>query len=230
MNCLDFRRECLIDPNSRDTQFLQHRDACPACAAYLERGEVAEASMREAFEVKVPDGLASRIKLGQVTKVRQRQSQQRWYAVAASVLLLVGGLQFAWFTHQFDSFEQSVLVELNSHSDLLTRQVAMRSDEMAGEFRKAGLTLEQQPANLLGVHYCWVHGVSGLHMVFQGEQGPVRVLILPDRQLAERSDINDGEQRGYISPVERGALVFMGEPGESLQLIEEQVGRSVNWL
>jgi len=189
-----------------------------------------EGPLREAMEVKVPDGLASRLKLGQVTEVRRKQGRTRLYAIAAGVLMLLGGVQFAWFTHQFDSFEQSVLAELNAHPELYTRQVAMAPSEMEGEFRKAGLALDGELDNLLAVHYCWIHGVTGLHMVLQGEQGPVRVLILNDKGESGRSAIKDNGQQGFITAVERGSVVFMGESGEPLEQFEQQVGRKVRWL
>ncbi len=61
MNCLEFRRRCITEPNGLGPDCAAHRQQCLACARFAKRMTEFEDRLRGALAVDVPAGLAERI-------------------------------------------------------------------------------------------------------------------------------------------------------------------------
>lgn len=86
--------------------------------------------------------------------------------------------------------------------------------------------------NLGLIHYagtCHIRKHDGVHLVMQGEIGPVTVLFMPGEEITRSSDITNGRFRGVIVPTPNGSMAILGEEGEPIQRIEEQLKSSVSW-
>ena len=78
MNCLEFRREKLADPQRASGEARSHAFACAACSAFARRFDESERSLALALEVPVPEGLVERILF------RAGNPQRSWRALAAA--------------------------------------------------------------------------------------------------------------------------------------------------
>lgn len=229
MNCLEFRRQCLAEPDTRERAYLQHKTECTTCAGLAERVARLDQGLEEAMRLPVPEGLESRILLRQTTG--RRRSQRRlygWFAVAATLMLMVGIAQFNHILLRPVSLEYAVINEFNAHPDLYLSRVSADSSEIQRQFARGGIQLKGKLAGLIRAHYCTIHGVDGLHLVFLGEHGLVSVLVMPKNAVLDRVFLADGNRRGYITPADgSGSLAFLGNPGEAFDAIEREVRQSI---
>ena len=94
MNCLEFRRELNIHPQTNDADFVAHARACARCAQAQADALAFEASLGRALAIPPPPNLAESILLAQATQ--QRHESRRWrrgaglFALAAAAVLAVG--------------------------------------------------------------------------------------------------------------------------------------------
>ena len=76
MNCVEFRRQLLLDPQVDDVQFRQHASDCMRCAEAQQRALGFESALHSALAVPVPAQLAEAILLRQTTE-QQRGCEAR---------------------------------------------------------------------------------------------------------------------------------------------------------
>ncbi len=83
MNCLDFRREILVNPRAASEETLRHALDCVACADFQARATALDAEIAELLDVPVPEGLEERVL--EATSAGRRDSRRRFLAMAASL-------------------------------------------------------------------------------------------------------------------------------------------------
>ena len=76
---------------------------------------------------------------------------------------------------------------------------------------------------------CVINGKKVPHLVIQGKNGPVTVLLMPDETVETAVEIEGESINGVILPVGNGSIAIIGEEEESLDLIQESVMHSVTW-
>ena len=92
MDCLEFRRLLGSDPRVADAAARAHLETCPRCQDAYARAQAFEARIAQAMAVAVPEGLADRILLNQLTNERQRRAsgfRYGWIALAAAASLAI---------------------------------------------------------------------------------------------------------------------------------------------
>jgi len=93
MNCIEYRRLYTADPNNLDDALAQHRENCADCAEFTLRMEIFESELVNAANIDVP-GLESRILLHTMNKAQQQEKVNRLYAIAASIVMMLGVFVF----------------------------------------------------------------------------------------------------------------------------------------
>ena len=76
---------------------------------------------------------------------------------------------------------------------------------------------------------CVINGRRVPHLVIQGEDGPVMVLLMPEERVESAIPLEDGDSRGVILPVGDGSIAIVGGRNERLESIERVVRNSVTW-
>ena len=82
IGCLEFRRQAGAEPASSGPELDAHRRECPACARYQDELRAMDALMRRALAVD-----AARLALPKTRAAGSGGGRQRWYALAASVVM-----------------------------------------------------------------------------------------------------------------------------------------------
>ncbi len=229
MNCLEFRRHCLSEPGSQDHEFLRHKHECSRCADYAVGVGQLDRKLAEALDVKVPDNLASRIILRQsIEGDRTRKRRKlRLYALAASLLFAIGlgtGLVVRTWTEPYD---RMVLTHIDTEKDyLLTRQEAPDAKLV---LQTVGVELKGELANLRHASLCRLTKEPGAHLVFDGQKGPVIVLVLPKESIADHIPIRSDRFAGIVVPTSNGGMAIVGEHGEDLYDIERTLRSNLTW-
>jgi len=75
----------------------------------------------------------------------------------------------------------------------------------------------------------FINGLQAVHIVMQGEVGPVTVMVIPNTPVASEFAIADGRFEGVISPTPGGNLVVVGEKSESIQQYSSLLAANINW-
>jgi len=65
MNCLEFKRLALSDPNSQETSFIEHSKSCPDCLKYVTEIRQMDAGLSASLDADVPIELVAKLKLNQ---------------------------------------------------------------------------------------------------------------------------------------------------------------------
>jgi hypothetical protein len=221
MNCLEFRRLCLIDPDTRAAAYVAHAQSCARCARFARGQDEREHVLRAALRVDTPVALAERILLRHAF-ARDRTPRTRW-AVAATLLLGVGVGLFTWHGMRVPTLTDEVLAHVRAEPESLTAGGPADPDKVSGVLRALGVTLDGAigPVRYAGI--CDIALRPGGHLVLAGERGPVTLLLLPGSRAAATQRVTDGHFEGLLVPAAHGAFAVVGFPGEPLDGVVERL-------
>ena len=230
MDDLEFRRRCIVDPFDQDEDFLRKKQQDPEHARFARHQEQFDRNLKATMEsVVVPEGLAARVLLRhslQQRKVRRR-TWIRSVALAASILMAVGiGLVF---NASRTNLQEIVLAHVYTELDHLNDRKDVQMHDLDTILRKAGHSLEEDLGRVHYANICHIWKRDGVHLVVQGEIGPVTVLLMPGEHITQRTVVSDERFNGVITPTPDGSMAILGEEGEVIQTIEEKVRSSVRW-
>ena len=252
MNCLEFRHACLTEPDSRDSEFRAHADACRACQAFLEEQRQMEERLRRALAIAPPAGLAARVML------KQSFAPRRWVprlAVAATVLMAIAATSVTYLWNRPLSLEAEVLAHIHAEPEALAAPGPVDADKLAAVLRALGAQLDSAPGDdamdgggtspgmgevdrvgsersrprrelAVEVRYagiCDIRRRPGAHLVLAGERGPVTVLLMPDERVSQRAPLRTGNLEGVVLPVDGGSMAIVGSRGEPLNALEHRL-------
>lgn len=223
MNCIDVRRQLLSEPSNVDEAIQEHLRHCSACARFSNDLVVFEHSLKQAAQVPVPEGLASRILLQQ--RLEGQRHQRRWQglAVAASLLFSVGLVMYLGLPVSEPTLQVSVLNHVEQELHHLQDRKDVQLADLNRVLRPQGLrvaTLNRQ------IHYagtCQMRRQLGAHLVIASPTGPVTVLMMPGEFIQTRQAIKDERFQGIILPTAQGSMAIIGEDAEQLDQIAREL-------
>jgi len=225
VNCLDFRREVLVDPCAASADALEHARACPSCAEFHARASALDAEIAGLLEVPAPSGLEDRIL--ESLEPSRGGSRRRFLALAASLAGAATIGTAALFATRDDPVALAgidFVVEEEANA-ILTAKPAD-----PGELRHAALTLRLAlPAQLGEVRYigtCPFRGTIAHHVIVTTPQGKATLLLLPDQGLTERGEASSRGLRSFVRPAGRGSVAVIAESSRGLERIERMVWSS----
>lgn len=70
---------------------------------------------------------------------------------------------------------------------------------------------------------CVIGGEPVPHLVVQGEDGPVTILLMPHERVDGPISLDDGGYHGAILPVGEGSIAVLARKGHSLERVKERV-------
>ena len=224
MNCLEFRRELNIHPQSSAADFVAHARECPRCAQAQADAIAFEASLGRALAIPVPANLAESILLAQATRQRgERRHWQRragWLALAAAAVLAIG---VGWRVARTQPLGDAAVAHmLGEEASALALTVPVADDSVRKAFAKRGIDLAQVPADISYVQCCPVGKFKSVHMVMPRANGPVTVMYLVDDHAGQRSDFSHAGWLGRSVPLAHGTLVMIGHDASQFAQIEQE--------
>jgi hypothetical protein len=223
MNCLEFRRELQIQPQSGDAEFLRHARECARCAEAQNRALAFEAALKSALAVPAPAQLAEAILLKQATD--QQRTRQRWrrggalLALAAGVVLAFGiGMR-----SQALPLAELAVTHLKGEPTALGMIKPLPDEDVRKAFASLGVNVGRLPSDISFVGCCPVGSYSAVHMVMPRGNGAVTVLYLTDdrHELWRKDFVRDG-WLGRSVPMGSGTLVLLGHDASQFDRIEDQ--------
>ena len=227
MNCIEFRRVVMSEPNRLDADAQAHLDGCELCTRHTAQLREFDAKLLEAMRVGVPDDLAARVSLKVHGAERRRN---RWFALAASVVLVAGLASGTWFWLRGGDLHDHVIAHVYHEPELLvhTDQRTPAYDVLP-VLNRGNVSLKGDIGEVIHSRLCFFRGNLVAHLVVPGEHGPVTVMLLPDEQVEVPEPVNEEGFRGTIFPVGKGSVAVVGMEEELTEKIEQKFSQAVEW-
>ena len=195
-----------------------------------------EATIKAALEVEVPELVMPELPEIDTDKVVSLDSRRRfgaptWFAMAASLALVaIVAVQMFGSQPQFDSLGDEIVAHLDHEPHALRVTDKAVSDERLGKVVPANIAnLDHSGGLITYARSCEINGKKVPHLVIQGENGPVTVLLLPDERIESAETLQGEGINGVLIPVGNGSIAIIGEKGENLDDIRRNVSNSVTW-
>ena len=131
---------------------------------------------------------------------------------------------------EFDSLEDEVLAHLDHEPAALRVTDVAVSDQRLRSVVPADVAAMDHSAGLITyAQSCPIRGKEVPHLVIQGKDGPVTILLMPEETIPEAIQLSGEHVNGVILPVGSGSIAIIGGRDERLEKIEQQVLKSVTW-
>ena len=208
MNCLEFRREMLVNPARLGEQAEAHAHACPECRQHLERQRDFDARLYEALRVPVPDGIADRILVARGATGWRRRFLP--WSLAASVLIVAG-----WFALQGrpaidHALGREALAHVAAEPIAFTARETVPADFLPAALRDQGLQLARAVGEVTYAKLCPFDGRVARHVVIATTEGPVTLFLSPDDpNRRSRVLTEDGGMTALLRPARRGSVMIV---------------------
>jgi len=220
MNCLEFRRQLGIDPQSTAAEFVRHRQDCARCAEAAARAARFEAALRRALQVDPAPQLAESILLAQATRQNRRHTYVRrggLLALAAMLVLAVGvGMRV-----EARPLSVQAVDHLSHEAVALTSTRRVSADSVRAAFSQLGVRLNDVPDSAMTyVACCPIGRRHTVHLVMSESNGPVTVIYFVDQGSRQREDFQRDGWRGRSVPVGAGTLILLARDSDHFDGIE----------
>ncbi len=233
-DCEQFQIAYASSPDNMDVDLASHSEICRECAIYADAIRELDLKLVDSMKFNVPDDLLSVLK---AIPEHSGSGKSRWmvfggFALAASLLLGLGLSS----VFRLDLITQSVPLQQVVYQHILGEPKALTAifpvqpAVMNARLKEFGVSLVQPIGEVMYVKLCPVGNTQGLHLVVQGQKGPVTFLFLPKENIAESVSFGKGRFVGYIKPSELGVVAVVGEKGEALNETDALVQSSLKWL
>ena len=232
MNCEDYRQQIAADP-SFDGGAAHLRD-CAACQAYRDEMQALERQIGRALAIEVPELRVPElpdIDTGNVVPLRRRIVTPTWLAVAATVVVAaLLGIRMLGSGVQSDSLGAEILAHLDHEPYALQVTDRPVSDSRLASVVPANVAKIDHSAGLITyAQSCVINGRVVPHLVIQGERGPVTILLMPEERISTAQELMGENINGVILPVGDGSIAIIGESGEPLEKLQQEIVRSATW-
>ena len=235
MNCEQYREAIAADPTGA-FEGADHAASCEACGAFSAEMQALDAKIARALDIDVPaltmpelpsvedDNVVS-------LPVTSRSRTQRWLAIAAALALAaIIGVQFTGNQIQYESLEAEILAHLDHEPGALTvTNVAVTDERLSSVVNPSVGTMDRGVGLISYAQSCVINGKTVPHLVIQGENGPITLLLMPDEMIDVARTFMGERVNGVLIPHGGGSIAIIGENEEDLTELERSVVDSVEW-
>lgn len=266
MDETEFRKRVYANPEAPDQETLDAAKANPAYQTILDQSQQLESELSSTLRgIVVPEGLKESLldipnrnaeinegqsaRVGSVAAAGNDSSANaasffQYYAMAASLLLVIGVV----FTLTFDSSPNQLEValgnEMISHLYHESNEIAAINvgenlssvdwNDVDQAMSSAGVRLASTIRQDNPVYYAnpciVIPAYSSAHLMLRGEEGAVSVIVINNSPVESEYRIQDDRFRGMVIPMNEGNLVLIGEEGENLELFKQLFSDNMEWV
>ena len=233
MNCEHYKEQIAADPSWEGGE--EHVSECAACRSYRDDMRALDRRIAGALTIDVPQlemPELPEIDDSNVTTLKPRRlTTPGWLALAATVVLAAFvGIRMYGTDVTYPSLADEIIAHLDHEPYALRVRDKAVSDRRLARVVPANIATMRHDAGLITyAQTCVINGKKVPHLVIQGENGPVTVLLMPDEMVDGAVEIEGESINGVILPVGNGSIAIIGVDGERLEPIQESVMHSVTW-
>lgn len=234
MDDLEFRRRAYAEPDCRDAEFVAYKKKSSENIKFVEELRLLDEKLKQSLCIQPPEDLVQRIKLQQTLGDHQSTRQRlRIWSAAASVLLAIV-ITFTYFAESTQLNDQEIAANVLQHIyyelDHLQERQTRTLTQVNNILAEFGVNMTGSIGEVNYLGSCNIANKKGVHMVVQGDTGPVTVMVLPDVALKREQFINDSRFKGLIMPVYKGSIAIIGGQSEPLQSLQEKLTEHMRWI
>lgn len=234
MDDLEFRRRAYAEPDCKDKEFIEYKNKSIENRHFIDELNQLDESLKTAMQVNPPEDLLQRIKLKQTLDYhRSSQKRYRYWSMVASVFLVIALLfvyQPGTHEHSESNLTASVLHHIYNELDHLQEQQNKSLSQVNTLLSRFGGNMSELVGNVNYLGSCDIANDAGVHMVVQGEVGPITVMFLPNISVSDKQEIFDKRFKGLIVPKGKGSIAIVGEKTESLIQMKEKLVNHMRWI
>lgn len=235
MDDLIFRRSIYADPKTSDPEILQAIENDPQKQKLADNLNQFDDKIFDALAVDVPSDLANKLMLRQtmVDHTKQKKKTRIHLALAASVVFTIGvTMNMFQFSSAYNNLGDHSLAhvhyENSSFKNMATGNITLES------VNKRLATFGGNFTNLVGevisADFCRFDGIKSLHLVFQGENSPITVFVIPhENSLTAKNEFSDAKYDGKSIQYVQGNVVVITEKDESVSDWQSKINQNIEW-
>ena len=243
MNCEDYIEAIAADPYGTIEGGAEHVASCASCATFLADMQAMDNTIVKALAISVPEmKLPELPSVGEddnVVSIAARQkpgfSMPTWVGLAAGVVL-AAVVTFQYMPDATIS-EQDLAGQILAHMDhepwaMVATNVAVSEDRVDRVFSQSGGTMEAEIGLVSYASSCIINGRQIPHLVIQGKNGPVTLLLMPEEMVSSPISIDGEGVQGVILPFGEGgsgSIALIGEREFNAEELKDRVVNSVEW-
>jgi hypothetical protein len=235
MNCLEFRRRRLAEPNLGGQDFLQHEIECKKCARFVSEMRELDARLSEALRIGVPVGLERQIKRRH-RELNPGRPGRHILSLAASVLVSVGITTGIFYVAVRPPPPQAAVRDhIEKEWESIVKNDEIDSEATAAVLSKIGGMVRDDQGRIKYASLCDFSDYGSAHLVIDGRKGPVLVLIMKEQHVAKarfmaKSKPGETMLEGMHTHTSNGSMAIVGQADEELHTVGEFVRNSVFWV
>jgi hypothetical protein len=155
----------------------------------------------------------------------RRFSPPTWFAMAATVAVAaVLGVRLIGSGIEYESLAEEVLAHVDHEPYAMRVTGEAVTDKRLHNVVTADIAEMDHGAGLITyAQTCVINGHDVPHLVIQGREGPVMVLLMPEEMVDAAVELSGEHVNGVILPVGSGSIAIVGGRTEQLENIQEQV-------
>lgn len=228
MNELEFRKRCIIDPDDREPEFLdaldkdEYRRIHEECVSF-------DSKLFAALNVPAPADLQERI----LAANREPSFLVRWKkkltALASLIATMILGLTL--LLRPQVAVSEIVFEHLYHDMEALHSREVIQEADVDRVMSLFDADLRQDIVGTVRfVNDCeFMDKKKGVHLVYDGEHGPVTVFYIPHRKTDRMRAIAKNEFQGILFPHNEGSMAIIGLMGEDMMSQRKRVESAIQW-
>lgn len=223
MNCISARRIISTDINDTTTNLVQHLKVCKTCKTFYNRQVAFNNKLKQAVEIDAPEGLAARILVEhKLNQKKERGITNRWVAMAASIILVVG-VSVITTLQSTPALAEVIVEHIYEDVKMLEMDGKIGPVELNKLLNPHGINIAANLGAASGAGNCLIAGKLSAHIVFQGKNAPVTMIVVPQKISNDRITFEEKEFLGLLVDTQQGTLALVSSDEESLNEFEERL-------
>lgn len=191
-------------------------------------------ALYDAMAIDPPAGLADRV-IGAVRQEQRSSSASRhrfWQPVmafAATFALAIGSIGI-WRAMQVEaSLSEAVVAHIVADHEAFEPKQVIASSTLLKVAQRYGVRVHPKAVGLRHMSFCPISGHESVHMVVEGQQAPVTILVLPYETVTEVTPVDQDGWKGLIMPAERGGMAIVGRSTADVMTTKARVAEGFEW-
>lgn len=228
MECLEYRQRCGAEPGYTGAGFRQHEAECANCRAFAEEMRALDEKILAALRIDLP--LATGQAAPAVETGSRSWLRSGWMSLAASLIVGLGISAGVWLSLPQPALAEAVM-DHTTHERRAWKEtdVPIAVDALRAVLENRDLAMSEDVGLISYARICRIRGNDVPHLMIQGQEGPVMLLLMPDEQIEEQIEVTANGLRGLIIPAGSGSIALVGMEGEPIGPLSRQVSQSVEW-
>lgn len=234
MICDEFRQAVTANPVADAAGLAGHAETCPDCREFRNRLHELDRDLRAAMAIEAPPvKIPALAETADVVAIPRRASWQKtgWIGLAASIALVA-----VFLVNRGEerlpgtSLADQVIAHLDHEpASLAVTNIPVSEGRFTAVARPALVDVNRDIGLVTYAASCIINGREVPHLVVQGENGPVTILLLPHEKVSKAIPLQGAAIEGLILPVGNGSVAIIGNRGESIDRWRERVAATIHW-